>query len=255
MRKLILFFVLLLPVIALTKSYYYPQIKTEIHFTPNGSAHVLQERTYYFEGAFSWAYLELKKKGADNIVFNQLLEEIDGTWHKLEPEINDTPQSLHILWHYSAQDEIRTFLVDYTIIGAVKRYEDVAEFYWKFIEDEHEKIDKIQLELNLPQSSADLFKVYIHSQTRPGTIAFNKTFDKAVIEQKKIPKNTFVEVRMFTSSSIFSEVPIINRTRYQDFLKQEKQNFLISSLKKFILFPIGLILMIILPISAIIYFL
>ncbi|MCX7785669.1 MAG: DUF2207 domain-containing protein [candidate division WOR-3 bacterium] len=255
MRNIILLFIILLiPIVVLGKSFYYPQIKTEIHFTPNGDAHVLQERTYYFKGYFSWAYLELKKKSADNIIFNQLLEEIDGTWHKIEPEIVDNPQSLYIRWTYTAQNEIKTFLVDYTIIGAVKRYEDAAEFYWKFIEDEHEKIENIILELYLPEKSPDLFKVYIHSQARPGTIKFNETFDKAVVEQKKIPKNAFVEVRMFTSPSIFPEVPILTQTRYQDFLKQEKHNFLVSSLKKFILFPIGLLLMIVLPLILLIIF-
>jgi uncharacterized membrane protein len=248
MRKHFLLLILLLPVIIFGKSYFYPEIKTEISFTMNGSAHVRQERTYQFIGSYSWAFVNLKKQGAEDIILNQVAEKTSLGWQSIEPEIIDNPTSLYVKWNYSATDESKTFLLDYTILGAVKRYQDVSEFYWKFIEDEHEKIDEINLELSLPDRSPDLFKVYIHSQARPGTLTFNPTFDKASVEQKGIPNNTFVEVRMLTSPSIFPDIPQKAESRYQKILDEEKHNFLMSSLKKFVLFPIGLAIMLIVPI-------
>jgi hypothetical protein len=128
MRKISLFLVVLLPVLAYGKLYYYPEIKTDIYFYADGSSQVLQQRTYSFDGDFSWADVNLKKTGADAIVINQVAEKINDVWQPLDAEIQDNPNSVYVRWNYSAHNEEKTFLLDYTIRGAVKRYQDVAEF-------------------------------------------------------------------------------------------------------------------------------
>jgi len=216
MRKILLGLLLVLPFIVFGKSYYYPEISTEIHFTPEGNAQIIQERTYAFDGSFSWAFVDLKKQGASDIAFNQLSEKTPDGWQKIEPlEVTDNPKSLYLRWEYSAQDETKTFRLDYTVIGAVKRFQDVAEFYWKVIEDEHEPITTVYIDLNLPEPSPGLFKVYIHSRAAPGTLTFNEIKDQAKIEQNSISRDAFVEVRMLTSPEIFNKgIDNINGLRY-----------------------------------------
>jgi len=248
MRKIIFVFIIFLPIIAFSKSYFYPEIRTEMYFTIDGDIHVLQQRTYTFNGSYSWAFVNLKKRGARDIIVNRISEKTYNGWQTIEPEIINNPTSLYIRWNYSANNESKTFLLDYTILDAVKRFNDVAEFYWKFIEDEHERINEIKLELFLPESSSKLFKVYIHSLAKPGTLTYNVRLDRALIEQKGIPENSFVEVRMLTEPSIFPNVSLQSQSRYQQILNEEKRNFLMSSLRKFVLFPIGLAIMIIIPI-------
>ncbi|MEO0092633.1 MAG: DUF2207 domain-containing protein [candidate division WOR-3 bacterium] len=255
MKRIGLIWLLILPSAILAKSYYYPEIVTEIYFTADGNARIIQDRTYPFEGSFSWAFIDLKKSGAKDIIFNQLLEKTAAGWQELEPlELANRSQSLYIHWGYSAQDEIKTFRLDYTIIGAVKRFQDVAEFYWKVIEDEHEKIDRITIKLFLPQPSPELFKVYIHSRAQPGTLTFNEPKDQVLIEQKGIPKDAFVEVRMLTAPAIFPLVEPQAKNRYQAILKEEKRNFVVSSIRKFVFIPLGLLLMIVLPIAILLLF-
>ncbi len=253
-RGLILFF-LFLPFLLSGKSYFYPKIKTEIHLEANGDVRILQERTYSFEGSFSWAFLHLEKKGAKDIIFNQIAELTPDGWQKLEPlEVKDSPKSLYIHWGYKAVDETKTFLLDYTIIGAVRRYSDVAEFYWKVIEEKHEKISEIEIKIFLPEPSPELFKVYIHSRAPSGTLSFNSAKDQVVVRQKKIPKNAFVEVRALTSPEVFTRIPIEPQAKYQKILSEEKRNFILSLVRKFILLPFGLILMIILPLVILLLF-
>lgn len=254
MRNRGLLYLILVPLLIFGKSYFYPQIKTKVNFTTDGNAQVQQERTYQFDGSFSWAYVELKKQGAEDIVFKQILEKTPNGWKIINPEIVDNPKSLCIRWNYSAQDETKIFLLDYTIIGAVKRYQDVAEFYWKIIEDEHKLINNNIIELILPHASPGLFKVYIHSRAKPGTLVFNDKKDKAVIEQNNIPQNSFVEVRMLTLPSIFKDLKVIFENRYEKILKQEKQNFIVSTIKKLILIPLGLVLSIVGPIILLLIF-
>lgn len=252
-QKLFLLPFLFLPLFA--KSYFYPKIKTNIYFLPNGDVRIQQERTYCFAGSFSWAFIDLKKKGAKDIVLNRLAELTKDGWQDLEAvEVKDEKNSLYLLWRYRAEDEEKTFLLDYTILGAVKRYLDVAEFYWKVIEDEHEKISQVEIEIFLPEPAPELFKVYIHSRAKPGILTFNEDKDQAIIQQDDIPKDAFVEIRVLTSPKIFPYLPQKTKNRYQKILDEEKRIFFFSFLRSFALLPLGLFLMVILPIFCLIYF-
>ncbi len=252
-QKLSLLPFIFLPLFA--KSYFYPKIKTDIYLLPNGDVRICQERTYSFTGSFSWAFIDLKKKGAKDIIFNRLAELTEKGWQDLEAiEVQNNENSLYLRWHYKAEDEEKTFLLDYTILGAVKRYLDVAEFYWKIIEEVHEKISEIEINLFLPEPAPELFKVYIHSRAKPGILTFNENRDQAFISQKNIPKDAFVEIRVLASPKIFSLLSQENEERYQKILAAERKNFFFSFLRFFVLFPLGLFLMVILPIFFLIFF-
>jgi uncharacterized membrane protein len=195
---------MLLPLLAAAKSYYYPGIAAEVRLQSDGSARIVQARTYAFDGSFSWADLDLKKQGASDIRLNRLAMKTDTDWQDLTPEQANTDRSLYLRWGYSAEDEERTFLIDYTVEGAVKRYQDVAEFYWKVIEDEHEPIGRIDVRVILPGSSPDLFKLYVHSAARPGRLSFSSAFDTASILQEGIPRNAFFEVRALSNPGLYA---------------------------------------------------
>jgi uncharacterized membrane protein len=244
---------LLLPLAAAAKSYYYPEISTDVRLEPDGSARIVQERTYAFDGRFSWADLDLKKQGAADIRLNRLAMATAGGWQDLSPEVVNTERSLYLRWGYSAEDERRTFLVDYTVAGAVRRYADVAELYWKVIEDEHERIGRVAVRVILPGPSPDLFKVYVHAAARPGTLGFARTFDTAYIREAGIPKNAFVEVRVLSSPELYAQTPPLAQKEYARMLAEEKQNFLAATFRSHYFIPLGLLL-ILLPVVLLIVF-
>ena len=244
-----------MPLLATAKSYYYPGITTEVRLQADGSARVVQGRTYAFDGSFSWADLDLKKQGASDIRLNRLAMRTATGWQDIEPqELTNTDRSLYLRWGYSAEDEERTFLIDYTVVGAVRRYADVAEFYWKVIEEDHEKIGRIAIRVVLPAPSPSLFKVYVHSAAPPGSLTFARTMDTAYIEQTGIPKNAFVEVRALSSPDAYPQVTQITQKRYERILGEEKRNFLSASLKTYFFLPLGLLLLIPLPLILLIVF-
>ena len=219
----------------------------------DGSARIVQERTYKFEGLFSWADLDLRKQGASDIRLNRLAMETDAGWQDLAPEVGNTDRSLYLRWGYSAEDEQRTFLIDYTVEGAVRRYEDVAEFYWKIVEDQHEPVGRVAVRVILPGRSPDLFKVYIHSAARPGVLNFAGTFDTVYIQQAGIPRNAFVEVRVLSNPALYPQVPQSTGKRYGQILTEEKQNFLAAAFRSHFFVPLGLLLML-LPVALLIVF-
>lgn len=252
-RRFSLRLLVLLPLLVAAKSYHYPEVSTDVILRADGSARIVQERTYEFDGRFSWADLDLKKRGAADIRLNRLAMATARGWQELAPEVVDSDRSLYLRWGYSAEDEQRTFLIDYTIEGAVKRYEDVAEFYWKVIEDEHEPIGHAAVRVILPGPSPDLFKVYVHAAARPGSLSFAGTFDTAHIRQAGIPRNAFLEVRALSKPDLYPQITQIPQRKYGQMLAEERQNFMAATFRSHYYVPLGLIL-ILLPVLLLVIF-
>jgi len=253
-RRLAFRLLVLLPLLSAAKSYYYPEISTDVILAADGSARIVQQRTYEFDGSFSWADLDLKKQGAADIRLNRLAMATAAGWQDLEPEVANSDRSLYLRWGYSAEDEQRTFLIDYTVVGAVRRYEDVAELYWKVVEDEHEPIGRVAIRVILPGRSPDLFKVYVHAAARPGTLSFARTLDTAYIEQAGIPRNAFVEVRALSNPDLYPQTDRIQEKQYGKILAEEKQNFLASTFRRHYFIPLGLLLALVPVILLIIFY-
>ena len=237
------------------KSYFYPEIKTDVYLQPDGTARIVQERTYSFNGSFSWAFVDLARKGSSGIELVGLEELTDGGWVPVTGlEVEDRARSVYVRWGYHAQDEERTFRLEYVVSGVVQRYEDVAVFYWKVIEDEHEPVASAEIRVFPPGASPSLFKVYVHSRARPGTLEFSEAMDEADVVQHSIPGNAFVEVRVLAEPGLFDRAQQLPGKRYQRILDEEKRNFVLNNVMVFVVLPLGVLLMLALPVVMVLYF-
>ena len=234
----------------LSKSYSYDYIKTNLYFDKSGSVVVSQERAYDFVGSFSYAYLDVLKKGATDVKFLGITD-LD-TNISLNYDINEDSTHVKATWYYSANNQVKRFLIVYKIEGAVKRYNDVSEFYWKVVEDSHESIRSFESSVNLPSPSPNLFKIFVHSSASPGKINFLKDFQEADVTMQSIPANTFVEFRVLTDPSIFSGVSQITENKYQPILNEESVNFQFSNITGSPLFYV--VVIIVIPLIIFIYF-
>ncbi|MBD3155929.1 MAG: DUF2207 domain-containing protein [Candidatus Aenigmarchaeota archaeon] len=224
MRKylLVTLVLLLIPVIY-SKSYYYDSIFLNMDFYGNGTALVEQIRDYHFDGDFSWAYIDFKKIGADDVNVIDVIDMRSGD--SVPFTVEENSRHTEVRWDYSAHNENIKFKIIYSIEGAVNRYEDVSEFYWKLVEEEHERIEYFQVDVNLPESSSDLFKVFVHTQGIGKDLVFFNQNSSARFMVEDVPKDTFVEVRMLTEPDIFSEVKITPKKNYEDILDDEERIF------------------------------
>ena len=222
-RVLILLLLLLLVPITFSKSYQYDSIILDLDFYENGSVLIHQTRDYNFDGSFSWAYIDFKKTDAKDIKVIDLVDMKTGD--TIPFTLEEDSKHVKVNWNYNAYNENKKFQIVYLIDGAVKKYEDVSEFYWKLIEEEHEKIKYLQVDTNLPKSSSNLFKVFVHSQGRNGKLEFLDDNSTARFTLEDIPRNTFVEMRMLTEPSIFSQIITISKPMYEKILKEEEKNY------------------------------
>ena len=237
---------------AFAKSYSYDYINMSLDFAPDGSVIVTQERAYDFSGSFTYAYLDVLKQGAKDVQFLAIRDLDQNIQLPIQYDLGSDTNHVQATWHYSANNEVRRFEIKYKITGAVKRYEDVAQFYWKVVEDEHEPISKLNVTVNLPFASPNLFKIFVHSSANPGILNFSPDYSKAYVAMENIPRNKFVEFRVLADPSKFYGVTQAPEKQYETILEDEKKIVYTSAVSGMAV-PI-LILLLIIPIAALVYF-
>lgn len=209
---------------ATAKEYDHPLIAQTYRLLPNGDAEVEELRVFRFSGSFSWANLKRSTRGQ----YGRYGIEYLGVWDadtKQPLRYSQTTEGEYAMlrWEYQARNTTKRFLLRYRIRNAVQRYADVAQFYWKAIEDEHAPLDEVKITLVPPAPSPKLFKVFVHSRAAPGALDIRPNFTRAEIQQANIPTDSFVEVRVMLDPSIFASAPLQASNRYEAFLEEERR--------------------------------
>lgn len=166
MKKLLLPFLLFLlpgawnPGSLEAQEYSIPLVRAEVEVRDDGSLRVTERFTYEFDGSFTWAHRSLPS-GEDSgyrRIRNVRIEE-DGA-----PFINENSEEpgtflvrqsndmIDFRWFFEAEDERRTFLVSYTLDGAVVIGPEWSEFFWNYVAEDRERAtDSLAVTLRLPR--------------------------------------------------------------------------------------------------------
>lgn len=206
------------------KEYDHPLIVQTCRLLSNGDAEVEETRTFRFSGSFSWANLKRSTRGK----YGRYGIEYLGAWDADTGEPLRYSQSSEgefavLRWEYQAQDTTRRFLLRYRIRNAVQRYTDVAQCYWKAIEDDHAPLKEVRITLIPPSPSPKLFKVFVHSKAAPGRLNIAPDLSWAEIVQRDIPTDSYVEVRAMLDPATFPTAPLQTGNRYKSFLEEERR--------------------------------
>lgn len=205
------------------KSYFHPIIEQTYWLNPDGSADVEEIRSFSFDGSFSWAFLLRETRGD----YGMYRVEYEGVWdadtgEELRAESSSSADGETIKWYCSAANTTKRFLIKYKIDSAVQRYGDAAQFYWKAIEDTHEPVSRIAITVIPPEASPELFKVFVHSTAIPGEIEFSPDYDRAVVHQSGISRNSFVELRVLLDPDVFPLAGVDPIQSYESLLEDER---------------------------------
>ncbi|BAL80546.1 DUF2207 domain-containing protein [Caldisericum exile] len=233
MKKVLFLFLVLLLVfslqgVVLAKDYYFPKVVVTAYIRPDGSFDFEEARTYKFDGSFHWATYMLPKEGFDRIE-NFSIEDESGPY-KLTPNETNAPgtftfqeqgNSYYAKFFYDATNTTKTFVFKYRVIGGIKTYKDVADFYWKLIGSGWDK----------KTSSFEGF-VYLPSTVNEGDLKvfghgpLNGTVERidgqgAHYIATNVPPNTFIEARVLFPSYILPNANIIPQEKLNDIMEEE----------------------------------
>ncbi|MBP8613162.1 MAG: DUF2207 domain-containing protein [Candidatus Atribacteria bacterium] len=234
MKKILVFLSILFCVVlgvsgvASAKDYYFPNVSITINIQSDGSFLVEEARTYKFDGEFHWATYNLPKSGFDRIE-NFSIKDESGLFSETSTETNipstfvftDNGSSYTAKFFYNAIDTEKTFTFSYKVIGGIKVYQDVTDFYWKLIGSGWDKETKlleayVYLPASVDENSVQVF----------GHGPLNGTVERidgqgAYYKVTNVPAYSYVEARVIFPSSIMTAAKIIPQKNYETIMNEE----------------------------------
>lgn len=179
--------------------------------------------TSKYKGITNVMVQEVKNSG--NVKFTQIHQEKYHVDKNCFYALKNSKEQFEIAWGVHLEDTTRTYQISYTIIDAVKNYKDCSEFYWQFISTESEiPANIVTGTIKLPYSvtNKEDLKTWAHGPLNGNiTITSNNTVN---FEVENLAKNTMLEARVVTPTSIFVNNPnVSNQNKLETILAQEQK--------------------------------
>ncbi|MCA9369718.1 DUF2207 domain-containing protein, partial [Candidatus Woesebacteria bacterium] len=244
---------LALPPPLFAKSYDISEVSISAQLDDSGVMSVSEERTYHFDGNFSFVYQYIPKEsnysGRSKTYQIENIQLCEGTtcYQELpgarasELDVLREPGTFYVIdggdeyyvrWFYRAQDEERRFTLSYDVVGAVTAHQDVQELYWQWVGGGWEvPQNNISVRLRVPeQLSSAVMQAWSHGPL-DGVVA--RPEDELVtFTTPFLPPGEFVEGRVLfapktftnTASGTLSESEIrAEEQRFQDETQRQQQ--------------------------------
>lgn len=215
---------------ALAKSYTMGPLRIAADVRPDGSLYVEEQRTFDFSGDFTFAYWDLDEAGSSGIE----VIGVDGpngsfvrtgdpvAIEQRAPGTFSVAQEgslTRVTAYFRAVDERITLTVRYRVIGAVTRWADTGELYWKFIGDLWDlPVHDVEIGISLPTGKEPIIpgenvRAWAHGPFE-GMVRINDTQgssagpigDTVSVTVPVVPANTFVEARIAFPDTWLSQV-------------------------------------------------
>jgi uncharacterized membrane protein len=235
---LVFFFILIFSFkLTFAKDYSIPNVKIEVTLNRDGSASFIEERTYSFDGSFSFGYYDLPKEGYDSL--EEFLVYEGDTLYKKENSklsqtyyIEDSGNYYRVNFFYDAFYETKTFKFVYKLKGVTKVYEDYGEFYFKLQGTGWDKkigLFESYIKFLSPIPKENYF-VWAHG---PLWGRIDKVDEKTVyLRVEDVPANTFVEARILVPSDYFTDAKKLSGVIKDKVISEETKWARSSNLKR-----------------------
>jgi len=191
-------------------SYTIPDINVDVTVTETGTLLISEERTYRFDGDFSWADYRISKEGFSEIR-NIRVSEGDSTYINLNNEeegtfsVSESDNAVTIKWNYSAADTERTFTISYELVGAVAIGPEWTSLFRNFLASGREKsTSDFTLNFSLPETvSTD--SLYTWQRDKAVDFQINKQARGVEFKGSDISRKEAAIVRAVFPTAVFDE--------------------------------------------------
>lgn len=208
------------------KSFVIDRLHSDVTVYRDGSARVVEQLTYSFNGSYTWAFRSIPLREGDRIddisvfegdrLYADSSSKAPGTF-----AVQRRDDEVVIRWYYQAEDESRTFRIEYTVRGMVTRHPDAGDVYYTLFENHTgAPVGEVSTRVTLPGdlSAADM-KVFAHGPPN-GTVSIA---GPSTVEARiaPLPAGTLFDVRIITPEEVFSLMHRLGRPARKEILAQE----------------------------------
>jgi uncharacterized membrane protein len=225
---------------AAAKSFSITDVSIDATVQSNGDVTVHETRTLDFSGSFHYVFWDYDAKGSDGIKVTgatgpdsasasapyQLSNDSQApVGMQLAPgtySVQDTTGGIRVQLNFAVADTSASFGVDYTALGAAKRWEDTAELYWQFVGAETAvPADHVRITVHLPQGvQKGEVRAWTHGPLW-GDVVIEP--DGSVVSTvSPLPAYTFVESRILFPASALPQAKQRSAARLSVVLAEEK---------------------------------
>ncbi len=145
---------------ATAKDWHIDSVRVQAVISPDGILRIRETRHYRFEGSYSRAHLEIRKRGFEDLMVEGVswdgqplvLDDSKeaGTWY-----LQDRRKLYRIRWYYRAEDTTAEFVVTYSVVGAIVRGAEWSELYWTWLGSDWERhTENFRLDLRFESDPA-----------------------------------------------------------------------------------------------------
>ena len=224
------------------RSFQITDYQAQVEILENGDALVSELFTYEFSGNFNGIIRSIGLTGSDGLEYFRASQYFP---QKKTLDISREMEGNMVTFRIYDQsaNERKSFLLEYQLKNVVSKYNDIAEFYWKFFDQSNSSpIQRVQIEVSFPGQTlnTDELKVFGHGPSQ-GQVSI---LDRGVIlyEVQGLSANEMVEARvLFPTRFVPNAGRVVNKDQYAQIM-QEELNWAKRSERENIFMLFGLLL-------------
>lgn len=219
------------------KSYDIDSLKIKAEITEIGNVDIEEELSYSFQGDFNGVYRNLEKKGCNGYEISSIslkdknnniipLKKGNGSENNTY-QINESSDKTEIKIFSKSNDELKTFILNYTVLDAAKRYNSFSELNWNFYKVEKDiNVKSVDINLSLKNSkfNMDNFKydsyldggkfttnydenrIHLYGDNLTSLLGIKVQFQPEFLNKEPIPYEDNLEK---SNNSSESQIPVI----------------------------------------------
>jgi len=227
---------------AAAKDFAIIDVNVDAQVLPNGDLRVTDTRTLAFSGTYHFVYWDLSTKGSSGINVTGARGPAPGDAGVTAPyrpsaipgvgvgtgevgtySVSDLGSTVRVQLNFEVSDATAPFTVTYTARDAARRWNDIAELYWKFIgADTAVESQHVRVTVHLPAGvTREQVRAWAH-----GPLWGNVSIEpdaSVVMTVDPLPANTFVEGRiLFPAAALSKAAPTAGAREAQVLAEEQK---------------------------------
>lgn len=208
----------------LGKSYAFARVAITAEVLPDGAMRIVEERTYDFRGAFSWASYTLDLRGSSGVSGVTVSDEtgpyrLSSSHSARTYDVDAGRREMRLRWYFQAADQQKTFVISYVVNDVVTRYSDVAELYWKFIGTGWDVASEdVVITVLLPGVRRQEIRAWGHGPLH-GRVEIED--NRVRMRARHLPPRAMVEGRILVPARLVSGGRIVNGARLAGIVAEE----------------------------------
>ena len=181
--------------------------EAQVFIQENGDAEVSELFTYRFSGEFNGITRSIGLKGSDGLAYFYGAE-----YEPVRKQLEITQETKGNMVTFRIYDRsvnvTKRFLLEYRLKNVVTKYNDIAEFYWKFFDTTNTSpIERARIEIYFPNQavSVDNIKVFGHGPSQ-GQVTIEDS-GYVLYQVDNLPSQEMIEARILFLSPL-SLIPL-----------------------------------------------